>query len=359
MAYLGALLKKLSPLPIVDLVDPDVPESGFAVSTPDSCIKNWGKGKCADYYRSLAEQRDGADLLTQCPYGFSTLCVFVGDGSVAITALVPFPRTECDGERMMAKRHPDNKIAVARARLVAEGLRSIVCRIRESEQEVHSQTIMSLHEVRKLNGEVKRTAERLLHSSDVSAISKGLNTIHRASDLMSQMFTMVEMLANEDLTDIEADKPCELYPLFDKARRIYTSGRESARVAIEAVPFGYPGPVLACESTLPLIASVLVNNAIKYSVPGALVSITVRRSAYQGFAEVAVSNRSRCSVPLTEQVFAKGVRLAADDDGSGHGLFLAQKVARQHGGRIVVKSSMVAPGECECEFVCIIPERAV
>jgi sensor histidine kinase regulating citrate/malate metabolism len=73
---------------------------------------------------------------------------------------------------------------------------------------------------------------------------------------------------------------------------------------------------------------------------------------------VRVSNVYAGSAILTAGVFEKGVRETSEDSGSGHGLYVAQLVARQHGTKVRVESKRIGIERMACTFsIDLKPEK--
>ena len=80
----------------------------------------------------------------------------------------------------------------------------------------------------------------------------------------------------------------------------------------------------------------LVSNAVKYSPRGGVVSVSVQRR--QDAVEVAVADEGSGSrLSERERIFAKFYK-ASGGHGTGLGLFIAQGLVREMGGRIRVDS---------------------
>jgi signal transduction histidine kinase len=82
------------------------------------------------------------------------------------------------------------------------------------------------------------------------------------------------------------------------------------------------------DKTFHIIATVLIENAIKYSVPQTDILVRIQ-SVAPNRCKIAVNNLAP-HVGVLPDLFEKGVRGNNDGSGLGYGLFLAQQVARQH-----------------------------
>jgi len=102
-----------------------------------------------------------------------------------------------------------------------------------------------------------------------------------------------------------------------------------------------------------MIPTVLIENALKHSVPNSPIEIEF--SSEKSFCVVRVSNTCILSRPLTNNVFEKGVRMT-EIEGSGNGLYLARLVAEQHDANLSVSTENLGGGAMECTFAFCIPE---
>jgi signal transduction histidine kinase len=133
----------------------------------------------------------------------------------------------------------------------------------------------------------------------------------------------------------------EVYRVFDKCVRIY---REIAkdRISIKAAP-GFAPRARVNDKTFPIIATALIENAIKHSVPDDRIAVELAMDGSH-HCLVSVSNTARGNVPLTPAIFGRGVRGETEAEGSGNGLYLANLVAKQHSATLDVQCAPTSPG---------------
>jgi light-regulated signal transduction histidine kinase (bacteriophytochrome) len=327
-----------SPLPIAQLRGRNQPRDGFLIKLPSSCHKNWPRNaQCEQHYERLSALPRGQ--FVQCPYGFTSFTNRAGQLKFALTGVIGYPRFQSEMERGVAKKHPEHRIDRAALESAASALGVLVKNVQEIETNTVRQHSMALHEIRKLNRQVKQTAERLCHREspdEPDLASPDLVKILKTSELMSRQFDVIEILANEELTRLPLNSASELYKIFDKCARIYRTSQK--RIVLDAPPSFSPR-IDVCDKTFPIIPSVLIENALKYSSPESEVRI-VFAPIDRDRVSVAVSNTSLpLAAPLTDVVFERGFRGTTDTDGSGNGLYVAQLVAKQHGTAIGVQSS--------------------
>lgn len=354
-------VSNFSQLPIVNLQNPGLPQSGVLVKLSDTCKKNYAKGPaCKKHYDTLARDSHDRKTFIQCPYGFTSIEFHAGDISAALTGFIPSPRLGGAAERILARRHKEIRLD---AESVVESiftLKEVARRYQEIEMEaqrrlysveeevkkrldgvelnVAQKFSMALHEIRKLNRTVVQTAERLClqeRPSSPESASPALVTIWKTAQMMSKQFDAVEILANESLTTLPVKTQSVLYRVLDKCVRAYQIDPTPRRIFLQT-PSGYNPKILVCEKTFPIIPTSLITNAIKYSIPH--TEIRVILSPEGEGCEVTVISQSEGQQVLDDSIFMRGVRASEDKEGSGMGLYVAQLVANQHGTRIGVRS---------------------
>ena len=331
-------LLKVSALPIVDLNLITVPHPGLCVGDTEFCRKRFHKDhRCHDHYQQLSTSSLPDGKPTQCPFGLTSVPFRVGDMHLAITGIIPFPRMGGVEERTVAKTNPQLKIAVEGIRIAKEMVREASIRFSQIEAEIANQQAMALHEIRKLNRTVKQNAERMCLNaspSDPYGAPEEMIAIWKAAELMSSQFDVLELLANEDLVNLPRTSISEPYRIFDKLVRIFRRTTTECRIDIRSAMGFYP-QVRVCDKTFPILASVLIENAIKYCDRNWPIDVSLNPvEPDRTLVRIEVTNVATNSDELDEQIFRKGVRAASDNDGTGKGLYLAQLVAKQHGSRI-------------------------
>jgi signal transduction histidine kinase len=256
----------------------------------------------------------------------------------------------------VAKRNIQLRYPVASLERTSRALREAETAAIDLEQEFIEKHSMALHEIRKLNRTVKQTAERMClkqRPHDPDAADTQLVQIWKSAELMSVQFDIIELLANQTLTDLPLNTPVEVYRIFDKCVRIYRGANESRRITLKAAS-GYSPRIQACDKTFPMIPTVLIENAIRYSLPDSDITIEIQRA--KGHCVITASNLTSINDRLNDSIFQRGVRASIDGEGSGHGLFLAKLVTEQHLGTIRVAITDKSKDKMRVTFVVSLPE---
>lgn len=353
-------LARYSQLPIVNLDAPGLPRDGLLVRLPSACKRHYAKGdKCQRHYQDLAARSSDSRTPVQCPFGFASVEFRAGRTAAALTGLVPYPRLGGALEKKVAKDYPEARVTVEALQESVSTIKEVDRRfqeidkvanekLRRSEEEAKARfraleeataknNSMALHEIRKLNRTVVQTAERLCmeSASNPEQADSRLVTIWKTSELMSKQFEVIELLANESLTKLPVKTPSQLYKIFHKVVKVYQTMHGPKRLFMQ-IPPNYVPHIHVCEKTFPIIPTVLISNALKYSIPGSEIRIMLEQDGT--YCVVSVISQSQGSQLLDESIFAKGVRASHGTEGSGNGLYVAQLVAQQHGTKITVSS---------------------
>lgn len=329
-------IQRLSPLPIVNLEDVNLPQDGLFVRLPPCCRKHFAESTaCRDHYRSFSSASYPLHEYVQCPFGFSTYAFATAKSHFAFTALIPWPRLGGKKEANQAKRNPDNKLARSQVKENLQALLAAESSIASLVRHAIERNAMSLHEARKFNRAIKQSAERICrmqnpdnpHLADVDLVK-----IWKAADFMSTQFEILELIANEEITRLPVNTTINLYPLCDKVVRLYSTQRVGVTVNMDATPAGFRAPIDACDKTIHMIPTVLIENAIKYARTGTRVDVKIHQEGMK-HCMLVVSNVPSMASTFGLEVFEKGVR-ASSLDGTGFGLYLAQLIANQHQTKI-------------------------
>jgi signal transduction histidine kinase len=323
-----------SPLPVVDLASLEPPRDGAFMPLSNFCQRKFKETEtCREFYKSLRDRPSNGSAPIQCPFGFGCYRFDLAGKRVAFCGFVPFPRLGGEKERERAKHYPQSKIEVSRVLRFAQTMQSAEKARIDSIIDALKTYPAALHEVRKYNRTVKQEAERLClqqSPTDPDHAEEALVRIWKSSELMTYQFEILDLIANETLAKLPRKTDSEVYKIFHKCVRIYEVTAAARRIRLSIA--GDSPRSLVCDKTFPIIPTVLLENAIRYSIQNTEVNVRVKRVPGDR-CTISVSSLApfKESVP---DVFAKGVSGIQDDSGLGVGLFLAQQVARQHGAEI-------------------------
>ena len=270
-------IRAASALPIVRLDRDSAPVDGGLMTLSETCKRNLAEGeKCREFYQRL--RADPAVDRLQCPFGFSVLKFQAKGVGYALTGMVAHPRFEGATQRRIAKKHAENKTTWVFAENTKSFLQRVEVEMEDALREDLGRNYAALHEIRKLNRTAKQTAERLCNKSThelPAGVSVQLTNIWKATELMSQQFSIIELLANDALMDLPLNTTSNPYRLFDKFVRLHNSDSDAASEVRPIIlrSFHQDVAVRACDKTLPIIPGVLLDNAIRYKAQDTTVSV--------------------------------------------------------------------------------------
>jgi two-component system OmpR family sensor kinase len=189
---------------------------------------------------------------------------------------------------------------------------------------------------------------------DPQTAREGVTAIRRESERMQRL---VEGLLALTRGDEGAPLEIEHHDLSAVAEEAARTARTAAngKMTVEYLPTQRPVNAPFDRNRLRQVASILLDNALKYTPDGGRVTVTVREK--NGWAGLEVSDTGigipEDQLPLIFERFhrADPSRTA---DGAGLGLSIARQIAEAHGGRIEVEST---PGEGST-FTLLLPKKA-
>lgn len=166
-----------------------------------------------------------------------------------------------------------------------------------------------------------------------------LRSARRAGRLIGQLLTLMR----SDVSEVQATQTIRLDELLQDRMAALSGTALAAGVELELLA---DAPVQVCGRRDGLVSLIdnLVDNAIKYSPHGAIVSVCLDTPGQD--ALLLVRDRGR-GIPaaLRERVFDRFYRAPDQTEtGSGLGLAIARSVVLQHGGTIALCDAADGPG---------------
>jgi len=316
---------------------------GMVTSACGFCRKAIRERKeCTEHYARISHEPPG---YFECPFGFTTRTFYSHGSLIGFTGVVAHPRFGSDKEREMAKRNPDNKCTRTELDAFAAFFGELD-RLRASIAAQQSKVLpQAFHELRKLNGAILQTAEKEMRG--LNGETRALKNIRSAAELMRNNFDVLEALANIDaMKAMPMDSTVNVFDLTYKTRCIYEERANTRNIRI-VMHDGARAIIRGSQKSFPIVPAVLIENAVKYSIPGTQIDLHV--FARNEKAELTVTNRTAGFIdPNT--CFVRGTRFSTTVEGGGFGLFLAKQIVEAHSGTItcsaqngVVEMSVTLP----------------
>jgi signal transduction histidine kinase len=326
-------IKCFSAFPIKDISESlNPPSDGILLKTNNFCKKKFSSGnQCKDFYRSLEHKKPG---FYKCPFGYSAYKCSILEDEFAISSIIPLPRDSSNRtkeEDTQLKNHPSSGIpreAILAMVEAFEGMKKI-----HSDLKKHALQKLphALHEIRKLNGAIKSEAETLTEeTNDPRAL-----TIVSASEFMTVQFEYLDLLINESITQLKIKNKSQIDALVYKCIKIFKTKAQEKKIKIE---FSKRDTISVdcCDKTLPIIITILIDNAIRYSPEKTTVKVSTIRDKDKAYVIIGNEGEMKLS---EERMFIKYERGVTNIEGSGYGLYFAKKIAEQHHGQLTYSSA--------------------
>lgn len=173
-----------------------------------------------------------------------------------------------------------------------------------------------------------------------SAVARLREGVKRATRLVEQLLVMARL--EPDSADQPAER-VELGALAYSVTRDFAPLAEARGVSLD-VDADENVATLGAEDALRILLSNLVDNAIRYTLPGGSIVVRVSSAAGDAILEVADDGPG---IPETERprVFDRFYRVAgADQPGSGLGLAIVRQVADLHRARVELGAELGGAG---------------
>jgi len=198
------------------------------------------------------------------------------------------------------------------------------------------------HELKTPVGALGLLADTIAEADDEAVTRQLAERIAREADRLARI---IDDLLDLSVIEVQGDPVREPVPvgwLVEQAVERARSGADAVGVPIDLAPIPAATTVV-CERRQVLSALTnLVDNAVKYSEPGARVTVSTAVLA-DDLVEVAVADRG-IGIPSRdlERIFERFYRVdrarSRETGGTGLGLSIVRHVAQAHGGEVAVES---------------------
>ncbi|MEZ5461635.1 ATP-binding protein [Dokdonella sp.] len=203
-----------------------------------------------------------------------------------------------------------------------------------------------MHETRRLNAEVANSCEEVskcISNNNYAQAGQRADDAFYMSGLISSRLTFADFEINPDSLSRQVRYSAGLYRKFDKARQILF--RAASRRGIEIQLHGPSRNEIDVMPAFELVPFVLIDNAVKYSPDGQIITIEVQDNPMPGIRVQATVQSIGPMVTPDElcKLCLRGYRgqLATQSSipGEGIGLYLAETLVRLVNGSLQIRSS--------------------
>ena len=184
---------------------------------------------------------------------------------------------------------------------------------------------------------LERAADEPAREAAIARLKEG---VKRATRLVQQLLTMARLEPDA------AEQTFAAIPLAELAKRTVTefSTIAAAKPATLTLDADEAVKVQGVEDSLAILAANLVDNAIRYALPGGRVVVRVRREGTDALLEVA-DDGPGIAVEDRARVFDRFYRGAnVEAPGSGLGLSIVRQIADLHGGKLEIADGLDGHG---------------
>ena len=323
--------------------------NGAIFNAPKFCIRNKQNPQCKKFYRSLKKRGEYT-----CPYGFGVNVVDIKGKDVILTCL--------NVESVSKKKEVQKRLGVAEfiPRLPYDEYKKVLTNFLQTigetsildesysierrqaflqeQQEILDDT---LHEIRKLNSQLKETTRRL--TSALSYIRnpteqiESLNLdVYSITNLMSIRLDAYDLQVNPELNLDSGKRPIAIYKKVEKVYKCLRSAAQKRNINIRLN--GASHNQFNATNAIEIALFIIIDNAIKYSPNGKEISINFYES--DDTLTLNIKNLGICPADHEKAtLFHRGVRskYVESIEGRGLGLYLLKQICETNDIKLGVK----------------------
>ena len=188
-----------------------------------------------------------------------------------------------------------------------------------------------------INNQPGKTFEEKVENSDQS-----IKSLYHALDLLTSQVGMMDVILNPNSIKYGSKKAVNVYKLFDKMIKLFDHLAKKRNVSLNFTTDGNYFPNSLCYESIEFVPLILLDNAIKYSIDGSVVTIRFSKP-YYNTVKIEVQNLG----PIVEnenweKIFDKFYRDTNAIDfsrkGIGLGLWTAKNILEAHNSKVIYKN---------------------
>jgi len=227
--------------------------------------------------------------------------------------------------------------------LLGDEFNDLVSRLQVSEQKRRNFVSDASHELKTPLASIKLLTDSILQNDmDMDTVREFVGDIGNEADRLNRMSQKLLSLSR---IESQEDNDCEIVymaPTLERVMRMLDKIAE--RSGVTFVPdFSNDCPILILEDDLYQITFNLVENAIKYNVPGGTVYLTVRRVDDNAVLEVrdtGVGIPEEALSHVFERFYRVDKARSRKSGGSGLGLSIVRNMVERNQGTIQIESTV-------------------
>ena len=331
-----------SPFPYKLLANDKV-NAGVIFKIPKFCNCNKENIKCKDFYKSISQTLG----FHQCPYGFCVERILIDEDYITLTCL----NVEQKSDRKLIQRYICKQDFIPRLPLseylymktsfindLKNNRSSLQLEQEKSRLQVEKELLdNTIHEVRKLNNQVKGFTQKLSYNLSnlrerTDHIDKLNLDIIATANLMSIRLNTYDLEVNPELNINSSPKEI---PIYKKIEKIYKClcieiNKKCLTVKLEGKSYN----LFNASDVIEIAFFILLENAIKYSPQGRAIDITFKERGDElilSFKNWGIRPRENEISMLTNRGY-RGSTIKDDSsiEGRGIGLYLFKLICESN-----------------------------
>ena len=227
--------------------------------------------------------------------------------------------------------------------VLGDEFNNLVERLQISEQKRSNFVSDASHELKTPLASIKLLSDSILQNDmDVDTIKEFVGDIGNEADRLNRMSQKLLSLSR---IESQEDSDCEIVnitPTVERVVRMLTGIAAENRITIETKVI-QDSPILVIEDDLYQIIFNLVENGIKYNVPGGSLTVTLDRmedNAVVSIKDTGVGIPDDAVGHVFERFFRVDKARSRKSGGSGLGLSIVRNMVERNSGKISVESVM-------------------
>ncbi len=227
--------------------------------------------------------------------------------------------------------------------LLGDEFNKLTEKLRISENKRRQFVSDASHELKTPLASIKLLSDSILQNDmDMETVREFVSDIGSESERLNRMSQKLLSLSR---IEGQLDSDCEIIymaPTVQQVIRMLSGIAEKNQVTI-AAELENDSPILILEDDLYQIAFNLVENGIKYNVPGGKLTVTLSReddNAVLRFADTGVGIPKDAIGHVFERFYRVDKARSRKSGGSGLGLAIVRSMVRRNGGDIYVESTV-------------------
>jgi len=321
--------------------------NGSIFSIPKYCRSNCGTSKCRTFYSTL-ENKVGKYI---CPNGFGVEIIKVNDNFVCLTCLnVEHLSRRKDMVKKIINTDFLPRINTSTYNQIIENTINNInlqkdfyeknLQIEKKENTIKEKSDLindTLHELRKLNAQLKSDVESFIKEMDnfkwerLETIKRFSQNIFSVTQLLSIRLNTYDFGINPDRFVGFSKQPIQIYKKFNKAVYCLNNSIKINSLRIKLCGESYSS-VMAFE-IIELLPYLFLDNAIKYSYPNETISVIFKEEISNLIVEIV----GLSLMPDSNEIYSlvdRGVRghnaRYIQSQGEGIGLYLSKMICDIH-----------------------------